>query len=536
MLEAECTKNGDQIDDDDKQYFFGLYQSTPDKFKFLPGEIILIKEIAKEVKKIVERDGLEAFVVPKNFNVSRKDSCRLFGCTFFGKPSNKRKRNRMKLNLECHDVIEDKIDEQPASKSLIVEFITKAKRQFELVDPKLKGQDYLSENMVVIKNNGRRIIASVECVFCSMEKKSIRTMTVQYDIAKNNVAYWNFSNLKTHFKQHVFEMDPIHENDSSNHCNKSVEVDQTLNNQHSEGIHNIQENDSSNHCEEVDHGTIDGNSEGEHTEDNSVDINDEKMITLSDESMLDTSGTSAEDIEQYEITEIVGADSVEYAIYQQISQQNIALTEAIHTNNEKKHLMVFKLHTDPTKLTVIKIASDGNCMYASIAHQLFGHEVGSADHENAAASLRKATVEHINENFDEFSYELKGRVLEEREAKGTKNRKNVTENDCKKFLKQLTKKSTFGGAESFKAISRMHSVNILVFVESEVHYFPIGFNSNYDKTVFIAYRLIPGSQNVRNHYDSVAEVNLQIIYDCVSVLNAAASDKSTDSNTVNTTL
>lgn len=126
--------------------------------------------------------------------------------------------------------------------------------------------------------------------------------------------------------------------------------------------------------------------------------------------------------------------------------------------------------------------------------------------------------------------------MEEREAKGTKNRKNVTENDCKKFLKQLTKKSTFGGAESFKAISRMHSVNILVFVESDVHYFPIGFNSNYDKTVFIAYRLIPGSQNVRNHYDSVAEVNLQIIYDCVSVLNAAASDKSTDSNTVNTTL
>lgn len=390
------------------------------------------------MKKIVERDGLEAFVVPKNFNVSRKDSCRLFGCTFFGKPSNKQKRNRMKLNLECHDGIEDENDEQPASKSLIVEFITKAKKQFELVDPKLKGQDYLSENMVVIKNNGRRIIASVECVFCSMEKKS-KTMTVQYDIAKNNTAYWNFSNLKTHFKQHVCKMDPIYENDSSKHCNESVQVDRALKNQHLEGIHNLQENDLLNHREEVDQETIDGNSEGEHTEDYSVDIDDEKMVVLSDESMLNTSGTSAEDIEQYEITEIVGADSVEYAIYQQISQQNIAMTEAVHTNNEKKHLMVFKLHTDPTELTVIKIASDGNCMYASIARQLFRHEEGSADHENATTSLRKATVEHINDNFDELSYELKGRVLEEREAKGTKNGRNVTENDCKKFLKQLTK-------------------------------------------------------------------------------------------------
>lgn len=71
---------------------------------------------------------------------------------------------------------------------------------------------------------------------------------------------------------------------------------------------------------------------------------------------------------------------------------------------------------------------------------------------------------------------------------------------------------------------------------SDVHYFPIGFNSKFDKTVSIAYRLVPGSQNVRNHYDSVAEVNLQIIYECVSVLNAAASNKLTESNNVNTTL
>lgn len=76
----------------------------------------------------------------------------------------------------------------------------------------------------------------------------------------------------------------------------------------------------------------------------------------------------------------------------------------------------------------------------------------------------------------------------------------------------------YGGAETVKAISRMEHLNILVFCECGHVYFPMGFNSNYHKLIFFAYRLNGKSKTERNHYDSVAEVDVNILCNLVKEL------------------
>lgn len=566
-LIEQCKKNDSEFYDDEKVYIFGLYESKPETFKFLPGETILIEQIAIEVKNFVDRDGLNShldeFIPPKQFQVSRKDICQLFGCKLFG--SNSRKRKNIEKSVNClldvkeHDVGPTVKSKQQCLKS---EFVSKLKEQFEKKDPSLEGLDYISENMIEIKKNGKRIVAIVECIFCHAKNKRKKYITVQFDIAKNELPYWNFSNLKRHLKLHPTESLSLDYYQEEEQEEESVKSDQYLFDKHIDG----QSTEKSSHQEIVDEHidtepsdlTIEGDIEGalitpglseEHINEQStenshqeindyessdfsveVDIGDEDIIEiyeeLDEESVLNISGASEEEIREYEIENIVDVNSVEYKIYHQISQQNLILTSAVHTNNEKTHFMKFNLGNVSKEISVLKIAGDGNCLFGSIANQLFNFKLNSSEHEDATSDLRENTVKFIQSNYKDFEIELKGRVLEEGEQKAskkggnkrTRNKMYVTKKQSEKFLKDLRKHDTFGGAESFKAISQMHTVNILVFCELDVHYFPIGFNPNYDRTIFIAYRLAPNSNDVRNHYDSVAEVNMNILFDCVGVL------------------
>lgn len=530
-LQEECKKKNQRFDEDDLQYFFGLYQSSPGKFKFLPGKSILIKDIAKEVKKVVDQDGnLEAFTAAAYFKVSRKDTCQLFGCTFFGKKSRTQKRIRMKLEILGNAEF-DNTDDKPISNGGIKgEFIPKLKAQFEWIDPSLNGQDYLSEEMVSIKNNGSSIKAYVECIFCIKEKKPKKTFMIQFDAAKNGLAYWNFSNFRSHLRKHTIATDEPSIDDPPNDVKIS----------HPETIDECVKSESElNEFDELNDDRIESDHEQEPIDDDNadcddvdVDIDDDSLIVVSDESALNASGASAEDIEAYEFEQIVDADSIEYKIFEQISQQNLFMTKAINTNNEKQYAMEFNLNDESTELRVIKIKGDGNCMFSCLAHQMFGHKVNSSEHEDATNSLREAAVKFIRENFKDFMFELKGRVLEERDIQKTRKGqrkmvewKDITEKDCENYVMTLSNSKTYGGAESIKALSRIHRVNIVVFYELGPHYYPLSFDRNFDRTLFMAYRLANRSNNQWNHYDSVAEVDLKILCDCVNVLNAAALNK-----------
>lgn len=535
-LREQSKKNESKFYDVDKVFFFGLYESKPETFKFLPGETILIQQISEEVRNIVDRDGLNRnlseFIPPKQFQVSRKDTCQLFGCTFFGKKVRKQKRTQGQLDFLLDVASESEPNGAPTVKSelkgLKSELIPKLKAQFELKDPSLKGRDYFSENMVELKNDGKRFVALAECIFCYAKTKQKKKVTIQFAVAKNDLPYWNFSNLRRHFKLHSIEMD------SSTLQNESPSKSRLA----TPDLISVQS------VEETSYKIL-YHKDNDPSEDSlsfQIDVDDENMIEISDEDALNTSSVSAEEILEYEMERIVDTTSVEYQIFEQMSNQNLFLTKAVHTHNETTHSMSFILNDKPKHLRVIKIIGDGSCMFGCLVNQLFGFKVKSSEHEEAVSSLRALTVDFIQSNFEDFRSELKGRVLDEREEnqKNKIKRKNkkwedVTENDCKFFkLESLSEYSTYGGVETAKAISKIYSVNILVFNESGTHYFPLGFNPSYGKIVFMAYRLSPKSEVERNHYDSVAEVDLSILCDCVSFLCGIASKKDELAGTNNT--
>lgn len=64
------------------------------------------------------------------------------------------------------------------------------------------------------------------------------------------------------------------------------------------------------------------------------------------------------------------------------------MAQAIYANNEKKFKMTFKLNGANKTVDIIKIKPDGNCLYASLVHQLHHYKIKSDDHVKATNDLR----------------------------------------------------------------------------------------------------------------------------------------------------
>lgn len=73
------------------------------------------------------------------------------------------------------------------------------------------------------------------------------------------------------------------------------------------------------------------------------------------------------------------------------------------------------------------------------------------------------------------------------------------------LLTVLKKKGEWGGAETLKATTLIHRVNILVLKQdSAYHYFYGGFKEKSTRTIIIVYRCV---NKVYNHYDSVMSMD-----------------------------
>lgn len=53
---------------------------------------------------------------------------------------------------------------------------------------------------------------------------------------------------------------------------------------------------------------------------------------------------------------------------------------------------------------VLRTAPDGNCLFSALAHQIFGHDIGSPSHQSDARLLRERTVGHIRANIKDPAY------------------------------------------------------------------------------------------------------------------------------------
>ncbi|XP_055296718.1 uncharacterized protein LOC129565645 [Sitodiplosis mosellana] len=153
---------------------------------------------------------------------------------------------------------------------------------------------------------------------------------------------------------------------------------------------------------------------------------------------------------------------------------------------------------------VAQIPSNGNCLFAAMAHQLFYSH--SRDLAHQAARLREEVVRHIKANFDRYKHSIEGKIYEEQESvPGEKLTEEQVKTKAKSFLDEsLSKSGYYGGYESLSAISEIYNVNILLFRENDDFRFVNEFNNAYEGIACVAYR--SNADGRYNHYDSVVSI------------------------------
>lgn len=200
-------------------------------------------------------------------------------------------------------------------------------------------------------------------------------------------------------------------------------------------------------------------------------------------------------------------------LYTQIAEQirNMVTAQLLHS--ERTEQMEFK---DKNKIAhviyVIKINADGNCLFTSLAHQLWPTAVTSDECKRNSMKLRAAVVEHILENIESYQMFIDERVDE---VKSLSNDDASLETKYKMWVRYvLSRKGVWGGIETIKAVSRMYRVNVVIFNECNRVRMIQGANEQYNRTIIIAYRFHLNGKNepVYNHYDIVCDMESNTIY------------------------
>lgn len=221
-----------------------------------------------------------------------------------------------------------------------------------------------------------------------------------------------------------------------------------------------------------------------------------------------------------------------------MSRQIIEVSRSVVLNGDKTENMAFELGGDTKFVQVAKILGNGSCLFSAMAHQLF-YESISADKEEfakRAKALRAEVVDHITANYERFEITIRGRIFDNEEKKAIKSRKKsrkrkLTEEEvkekCISFLKdELPQSECWGGEESLVAISGKYKVNVVIIREGDTLHFIDRFNSSYEKTICLGYRLAckpkqitGGFVKTYNHYDSICGINSNVMFDCANILN-----------------
>lgn len=147
---------------------------------------------------------------------------------------------------------------------------------------------------------------------------------------------------------------------------------------------------------------------------------------------------------------------------------------------------------------VIKVAGDGNCLFASIAHQIFNFDAQSTIHQAMTMTLREMVVSYIeaNRNDPTFNMLINNRMIEEfPEWLELSN-----DLSTRRFLDMLAQDGFWGGEETCMAIAQMFDCAINIHHEKG-HVETIHQENDAPiRTINIVYS---GPTNSWNHYDSL---------------------------------
>lgn len=224
--------------------------------------------------------------------------------------------------------------------------------------------------------------------------------------------------------------------------------------------------------------------------------------------------------------------------------QNLKNVAATHNSaNKSVDEMSFSIDESIYKVKVVKIDPNGSCLFGSVSHQLIGCELNSTAHKEAASTLRERAVSHIKDNFDSYFHDLKGRVEEQSKKKIDA---SAIEGECHVFLNAcLPLKTCFGGYECIRAISEIEEVNIITISEEGDCYMAVDFDPNFKQSIFLSLRLAASvssksngkiHNNNRNHYDSVFEIEKEVLLKIAELLSEREKRKAENKDKTNITL
>lgn len=479
LLKKKCERLECDLKNVELEVIFGMYTNNEEEFKLMRGDHILLKEIASNLNDKFTKEGPDAFSKqyepPKRYKINKINTDIFSFGTFYGKKS----RQRLKITLSKDE--------------MVTQLFTILKPFFESFT-KLKPVCEISEDIIKLVDLGKMCFrADVICVFCPQNDCKTESLLKRFAV-QHDRGQWNKSNLRKHIRIQHCQIESLQNVKTSTPCKNADNKNGDMLNL-----------DSLNHNRTA------------------LDFNGGTPIQFVNPPHSNASKISPSFVlDKSELNEImsmpiiignnsqspndqVGLSNVSLnnTLYNLFSAQNILLMQANLTNNETKKSMLMKFDGQNHKVDVIKIEDDGNCMFTTIVHQLKFVKCNTSEHTALAIRLRATVVEHITKNFSKFK-----RLIQERI--GCSDEK--TNESCSTFLERLKIDSnTWGGTETLLAVMELYSVNIVILNENGPVYFVNGFNQNYNKLIFMAYRIC-GNKHNHNHYDTIFTLSEDLMY------------------------
>lgn len=331
----------------------------------------------------------------------------------------------------------------------------------------------ITSDLIEIINRGASgIRAEVLCIFCACNIQNSQALqkkiNVQSEVRGPNTHYWNYANLKKHIEK-VHMKGVVRSDDVQSYIQSLPVIFET------ENVNNLP----------------------------SVEC------------------TQAES--QGNVKIVTPSTFTQKELYDSFSAQISSMMETIKSNNEEQKVMTFKRAANNRygTLKIVKMPPDGNCLFFACVHQLYNIKVDSEQHKMLTSQLRGEVCQYIRSNFAYFERVIKLRLQDEKPGDFA-----VTQEKYETFMEDLSKSGFWGGEESLIAIAKIFSANIVVFNERGPYYLATGYNKDYPRSLFLAYRESMAFSGKRNHYDSICEIDNIVLSNCASDLCSKDFDKS----------
>lgn len=377
-----------------------------------------------------------------------------------------------KSKIETDEIKENEIESIASQDDLKSKLFNQIRHQLKTLAVPESILDMFDETLVTLVNVGGKISGHVICIVCHLQSKDPATIKPHKVFCRDKDKSWVISNFKKHFTR------------AHSGTQISVEVEVEPNAQFNSTLN--ENNENNNH------------------------IATNQSVANVSMGSLNISWLTNDD----------AAVSTERLLNSQISRQMVRMWQFATINGECMQEVVCSEGDAILTVDITEIPQDGNCLFSSLAHQLFGNDINSSKHITATNKLRGDIVKHIQENYAQFDHELCGHVYELKESKRSSEINDISDlgEACNYLLNQyLTVPGNWGGIESLKAVVHLHSVHVIILYENgPIHL--ISSDQQAEKVVLLAYRLAPGESDLRNHYDSICNMSASTIYEMSKIL------------------